>query len=98
MDCFDFDETLLSENSWEGDLDEGELEVEKILDLRSGRMIHYGRVHRQLLVKLKGYLDPRRVGEPDLRCGSFFQEFESNRLSRSRFEMMQSQESKSDEP
>ena len=45
-DRVDFDEALLPEDSWEGDLEEGEFEVEKIVDVRSGRKTRYGRVHR----------------------------------------------------
>ena len=33
----DFDESLLPEDSWENDLATDEYEVEKILDVRSGR-------------------------------------------------------------
>ena len=44
---FDFDEALLPEDRREGDLEEGELKVEEIVDVRSGRKTRYGRVHRQ---------------------------------------------------
>ena len=36
-DRLDFDEALLLEHSWESDLDDGEYEVEEVLDVRSGR-------------------------------------------------------------
>ena len=49
-DRVDFDEALLPEDSWEGDLEEGEFEVEKIMDVRSGQKTRYGRVHGQFLV------------------------------------------------
>ena len=52
-DRLDFDEALLLEHSWECDLDDGEYEVEEVLDVRSGRKTRYGRVHRQFLVKWK---------------------------------------------
>ena len=46
-DRLDFDEALLPEDSWEGELDEVEFEVEKIVDVRSVRKTRYGRVYRQ---------------------------------------------------
>ena len=49
-DRVDFDESLLPEDSWENELAADEYEVEKILDVRSGRKTRYGRVHRQFLV------------------------------------------------
>uniref|UniRef100_A0AAV1VKH6 Chromo domain-containing protein n=1 Tax=Peronospora matthiolae TaxID=2874970 RepID=A0AAV1VKH6_9STRA len=97
-DRLDFDEALLPEDSWDGDLEEGEYEVEAILDVRTGRKTRYGRVHRQFLVKWKGYPDLSWVDEADLRCGAILQEFERNRVSRNRFDVMQSHEGKSDEP
>ena len=97
-DRLDFDEALLPEDSWENDLEEGEYEVEEILDVRSGRKTRYGRVHRQFLVKWKGHADLSWVDEADLSCGAILQEFERNRVSRNRFEAMQSHEGKSDEP
>ena len=48
---FDFDEALLPEDSWEGNLDADELEVDKIVDVRSGRKTRYGRIHKQYLVQ-----------------------------------------------
>ena len=46
-DRVDFDESLLPEDSWENELAADEYEVEKILDVRSGRKTRYGRVHRK---------------------------------------------------
>ena len=94
-DRVDFDEALLPEDSWEGDLEEGEFEVEKIIDVRSGRKTRYGRVHRQFLVHWKGYSDPSWIDEADLNCGAMLEEFERNRISRNRFEVMQSHEEES---
>ena len=48
---FDFDEALLPEDSWAGNLDADELEVDKIVDVRSGRKTRYGRIHKQYLVQ-----------------------------------------------
>ena len=82
----------MPEDSWEGDLEEGKFEVEKIIDVRSGRKTRYGRVHRQFLVLWKGYSDPSWIDEADLNCGAMLEEFERNGISRNRFEVMQSHE------
>ena len=97
-DCLDFDEALLPEDSWEGDLEDGQYEVEEIMDVRSGRKTRYERVHRQFLVKWKGYTDLSWVNEADLSCGAILQKFERNRVSRNRFEVMHLHEGRSDEP
>ena len=55
---FDFDEALLPEDSWEGNLDADEFEVDKIIDVRSRRKTRYGRIHKQYLVQWKEYSDP----------------------------------------
>ena len=47
---FDFDEALLQEDIWEGEVDDEEFEVKKIVDVRSGRKKRYGRVHRHFVV------------------------------------------------
>ena len=49
-DRFNIDDSILPEYSWEGDLDEGEFKVKKIMDVRSGRKTRYGRVHQQFMV------------------------------------------------
>ena len=46
-DRVDFDESILPEDSSEIELDADEYEVEKILDVRSGRKTRYGRIHKQ---------------------------------------------------
>ena len=97
-DRLSFDEAPLPEDSWESDLEEGVYEVEEILDVRSGRKTRYGRIHRQFLVKWKGNPDLSCVDEADLSCGAILQEFERDRVSRHRFEVMQSHESQSYEP
>lgn len=89
---FDFDEALLPEDSWMGDLEEGEFEVEKIVDVRSNRKTRFGRIHRQYKVFWKGHADPSWVDEADLNCGALLQEFERGVISRNRFEVMQSHE------
>ena len=89
---FDFDEALLPEDSWMGDLEEGEFEVEKIVDVRSNRKTRFGRIHRQFKVFRKGHADPSWVNEADLNCGALLQEFERGVISRNRFEVMRSHE------
>ena len=54
----DFDEALLPEDSWAAELEEDEYEVEKILDMRTGRKTRYGRIQREYLVQWKGYSEP----------------------------------------
>ena len=46
-DRVDFDEAILPEDSWEGELEDDGFEVEKIADVRSGRKTRFRRVHRQ---------------------------------------------------
>ena len=75
-DRLDFDKSLLPEDSWERTLDEDEFEVEKILDVRSGRRTRFGRVQRQYLVQWKGSGDPTWIDEVDLNCGALLQEFD----------------------
>ncbi|POM77272.1 Reverse transcriptase [Phytophthora palmivora] len=70
QDRFDFDEALLPEDSWTRDLDTDEYEVEKIVDMRSGKRTRYGRTLREFLVHWKGYDEPTWVDEADLNCGA----------------------------
>uniref|UniRef100_M4C428 Uncharacterized protein n=1 Tax=Hyaloperonospora arabidopsidis (strain Emoy2) TaxID=559515 RepID=M4C428_HYAAE len=46
----DLDEALLPEDSWDGNLDADEFEVDKIFDARLERNTIYGRIHKQTLV------------------------------------------------
>ena len=89
---FDFYEALLPEDSWKGDLDPNEFEVDKILDVRLGRRTRYGRILKQYLVQWKEYSEPTWVDEVDLNCGAMLQEFDRDRMNRNRFEVMQSHE------
>ena len=43
-DHLDFDEAMLPEDSWDRTLDKYEFEVEKIMELQSGRKIRFGRI------------------------------------------------------
>ena len=97
VDRVDFDEALLPEDSWEGDLGEDEYEVEKILDVRSGRKTRYVRIQKQYLVQWRHFGDPSWIDEVDLNCGSLLQEFDRNRVRRNRFEVMQSHEEETEE-
>ena len=89
---FEFDEALLPEVSWEGDLDADEFEVDKIIDVRSGRKTRYGRIHKQYLVKWKENSDLTWIDEADLNCGAMLKEFDRDQVSRNCFELMQSNE------
>ena len=53
-DRVDFDEFLLPEDSWVRELEEGDYEVEEILESRTGKKTHYGRQQRELLARWKG--------------------------------------------
>ncbi|CAH0480932.1 unnamed protein product [Peronospora belbahrii] len=54
----DFDEYLLPEDTWARELEEGEYEVEEILEACTGKRTLYERQQRKLLVRWKGYADP----------------------------------------
>ena len=96
-DCLDFDEFMLPEDSWERTLDEDEFEVEKILDVRSGRQTRFGSVQLQYLMQWKGSFNPNWKDEVDLNCGALLQDFDRDRVSKKRFEVMQSHEAVVDE-
>ena len=93
----DFDEALLPEDSFEGELGDDEFEVEKIVEVRSDRRTRFGRVHRQFKVYWIGYADPSWVDEADLDCGALLRNFERGIISRNRFEVMQSHEEEAGE-
>ena len=83
-----FDETLLPEVSWEGNIDADEFAVDKIIDVRSGRKTRHSRIHKQYLVQWKEYSDPTWIDEADLNCGVMLQEFDRDQVSKDRFEVM----------
>ncbi|OWY90124.1 hypothetical protein PHMEG_00041890 [Phytophthora megakarya] len=91
-DRVDFDEALLSEDSWIQDRDPDEYEVERISDVRTGKRTSYGRIYREFLVYWRGYEDPTWIDEADLNCGALLHEFLRDRASRNRFGVMQSHE------
>ena len=92
MDRVDFDECLLPEDSWVRELEEGEYEVEEILESRATKKMRYGRQQREFLVRWKGYVKPSWVDELDINCGALLRAFERNQASHNRFEVMQSHE------
>ena len=49
-DRVDFDEAILLKDDWKTESDDIAFEVERIVDVRSGRQTLFGRVHRQFLV------------------------------------------------
>ena len=89
-DRLDFNDSLLPEDSWYRTLDEDKFEVEKILDVRSGRRTRFGRVQHRYLVQWKGSVDPTWIDEVDLNCEALLQEFDRDRVSKNRSEVMQS--------
>ena len=91
-DLADFDEAILPEESWENDLEDNEYEVERLVDVRSGRKTGFERIHRQLLVYWKGYSDLGWLDVADLNCGALLLDLDRNRASRNRFEVMHSNE------
>ena len=88
-DRVDFDECLLPEDSWVREVEEGKYEVEEILESRTGKKTRYGRQQRKFLVQWKGHPDPSWVDEVDLNCGALLRDFERNKTSHNRFEVMQ---------
>ncbi|POM61869.1 reverse transcriptase [Phytophthora palmivora] len=92
QDRFDFDEALLPEDSWVRDLNADEYEVEKIVDMRSGRRTRYGRTLREFWVNWKGYDEPTWVDEVDRNCGALLYDYLRDRTNPNRFEGMQSHE------
>ena len=85
----DFDEALLPEDSWEGNLAEGEYEVDSTRGVRPGWKTRFGRTHRQFLVRWKGHDDETWVDEANLNCGTLLQEFERDQAKLHRFEVVQ---------
>ncbi|POM66392.1 Hypothetical protein PHPALM_17750 [Phytophthora palmivora] len=92
QDRFDFDEALLPDDSSVRDLDTDEYEVEKIVDMRSGKRTRYGRTLHEFLVHWKGYDELTWVDEADLNCGALLYDYLRDRTNRNRFEVMQSRE------
>ena len=92
---FDFDEAMLPEDSWKLSFGSDEFEVEKIMNVRSGRKTRYGRIHREFLIWWKGYSDPSLIDEMDLNCWALLQTLERDQANRNRFDVMQSHEEES---
>ena len=62
------------------------------MDVRIERRTRYDKVHRELLMRWKGYSDPSWIDKIDLNCGALLQGFEHDQANRNRFEIMQSHE------
>ncbi|POM66309.1 Hypothetical protein PHPALM_17854 [Phytophthora palmivora] len=75
QDRYDFDEALFPEDGWIRDMDNDEYEVEKIVDMRSGKRTRYGRTLREFLVFWKGYDEPMWVDDADLNCGALLYDY-----------------------
>ena len=91
-DSANFYESLLRYHSWEIELDADEYDVEETLDVQSGRKTRYGRILKHYLVRWKEHSDITWIDEADLTCGALLQEFDRDRVSRHRFEVMHSHE------
>ena len=91
-DRIDFDECLLPEDSWMRELEEGEYEVEEILESRVDKKTRYGRQRREFLIRWKGHADPSWVDEVYLNCGALLREFEREVTNYNRFDAMQNHE------
>ena len=72
----DFDEGLLTEDSWVPDLGTNEYEVEKLLDVRTWKKTSYGPIQSDYLIKWKGYEERNWVDELGLNCGGLLNDFE----------------------
>lgn len=90
-DRVDFDGSLLPEDSWARELEEGGYEAEEILEARTGKKTRYWRQQRELLVQWKGYADPSWVDEEDLSCRALLR-MSNKETRRNSFEAMQSRE------
>ena len=75
----DLDEELLPEDSFEPNEDDGEYEVEAILDHKIFRKTRSGRMMREYLVKWKNYEETQWVNENDLSCGALLHEYDKTR-------------------
>ncbi|OWZ09715.1 reverse transcriptase [Phytophthora megakarya] len=85
----DLDAELLSEDSWEANIQDGEYEVERILDLRWTKRTRTSRRTREYLVRWKGYVDPEWIPLSQLNCGALLYEFNQGARARARFRAMQ---------
>ena len=74
------------------ELEEGEYEVEEILESRVDKKTRYGRQRREFLIRWKGHADPSWVDEVDLNCGALLREFEREVTNYNRFNAMQNHE------
>ena len=86
----DFDECLLPEDSWARELEEGEYEVEEVLESRVSKKTRYGRQRREFLIRWKGHADPSWVDKVNLNCGALLREFERKITNHNRFDAIQS--------
>ncbi|OWZ15175.1 hypothetical protein PHMEG_00011226 [Phytophthora megakarya] len=86
---FDFDEELLSEDSWMPDEVAGKFEVEAILDDRTPMATSTDRPVRELEVKWVGYESTTWEPASNLSCGGLLYDYLQNQKSEQRLEMVQ---------
>jgi hypothetical protein len=78
------DESLLPEDSWEPAEDQGEYEVEQVLDDRPVKTTRNGRQLKEYLVKWVGYEAPTWEPEDNLSCMALLYEYDARRAKERR--------------
>ena len=96
MERFDFDEALLPEDSWLPDEEDGEYEVEQILDKKIERLANGKRVTRYH-IKWKGYEETSWEPEENLSCGALLYAFDQKFRAKQRYNAMLADEEDSEE-
>ncbi len=96
MERFDFDEALLPEDSWLPDEQDGEYEVEEILDKSIERLANGKRVTKYH-IKWKGYEETTWEPEENLSCGALLYEFDKKHKAKQRYNSMLADEDDGEE-
>jgi len=96
MERFDFDEALLPEDSWLPDEEDGEYEVEEILDKSIERLANGKRVTKYH-IKWKGYEETTWEPEENLSCGALLYEFDKKYKAKQRYNAMLADEDDGEE-
>ena len=88
----DFDAALLPEDSWDADEQEGEYEVEGILDVDWYKPTRTSRRVKKYLIKWTGYDEPEWIDASQLNCGRLLYEFDRSETAKARLAAMQAEE------
>ena len=86
---FDFDESLLPEDSWAQDESQGLFEIVKIVDHRTLKKTRQGRRRVEYQVRWKGYDELSWVAEDAMNCGGLLYDYFRRRRSASCYAAMQ---------